>query len=40
MKNEGITIDAITPQNEPLNGNNNPSMVMTAEKQAEFIRNI
>ena len=38
MKNEGITIDAITPQNEPLNLNNNPSMVMTAEKQAEFIR--
>lgn len=38
MKNEGITIDAITPQNEPLNGGNNPSMVMTAEKQAEFIK--
>ena len=38
MKNEGITIDAITPQNEPLHGGNNPSMVMTAEKQAEFIR--
>ena len=38
MKNEGITIDAITPQNEPLHGGNNPSMVMTAEKQAEFIK--
>ena len=40
MKNEGITIDAITPQNEPLNGKNNPSMVMTEGQQAEFIKNI
>jgi glucosylceramidase len=38
MKNEGITIDAITPQNEPLNGNNNPSMVMTAEQERDFIK--
>jgi glucosylceramidase len=29
MKAQGITIDAITPQNEPLNPNNNPSMYMT-----------
>jgi glucosylceramidase len=39
MKAEGITIDAITPQNEPLNPDNNPSMQMTAAEQAEFIKN-
>ena len=39
MKAEGITIDAITPQNEPLNPGNNPSMVMTAEDQKTFIKN-
>jgi O-glycosyl hydrolase len=39
MKGEGITIDAITPQNEPLHGGNNPSMVMTAVQQANFIKN-
>lgn len=39
MKTEGITIDAITPQNEPLHGGNNPSMVMTAVEQANFIKN-
>ncbi|MFN2313077.1 MAG: glycoside hydrolase family 30 beta sandwich domain-containing protein [Bacteroidales bacterium] len=38
MKAEGITIDAITIQNEPLHGGNNPSMVMTAGDQALFIR--
>lgn len=38
MKAEGITIDAITPQNEPLHGGNNPSMVMTATEQALFIK--
>ncbi|WP_207532473.1 glycoside hydrolase family 30 protein [Desertivirga arenae] len=38
MKAEGITIDAITPQNEPLHGGNNPSMVMQATEQAAFIR--
>ena len=27
MQNEGITITAVTPQNEPLNPGNNPSMV-------------
>jgi glucosylceramidase len=37
MKAEGITIDAITPQNEPLNPNNNPSLVMQANEQAAFI---
>jgi glucosylceramidase len=39
MKAEGITIDAITPQNEPLHGGNNPSMLMTATEQATFIKN-
>jgi len=38
MKAEGITIDAITPQNEPLHGGNNPSMVMQAGEQATFIK--
>lgn len=38
MKNEGINIDAITVQNEPLHGGNNPSMVMPASQQAEFIK--
>ena len=39
MKEHGITIDAITPQNEPLNPNNNPSLVMTAGEQTDFIKN-
>lgn len=39
MKAEGITIDAITPQNEPLNPNNTPSLVMQAAEQAEFVKN-
>ncbi|MBF4470121.1 glycoside hydrolase family 30 protein [Flavobacterium sp. HJJ] len=39
MKAEGIVIDAVTPQNEPLHGGNNPSMVMTALEQADFIKN-
>ena len=39
MKAEGITIDAITPQNEPLHGGNNPSMVMQPTEQADFIKN-
>lgn len=39
MKAEGITIDAITPQNEPLNPGNNPSLQMTAAEQTGFIKN-
>jgi glucosylceramidase len=39
MKAKGITIDAITPQNEPQHGGNNPSMVMSAVQQADFIKN-
>ncbi|WP_026899286.1 glycoside hydrolase family 30 protein [Daejeonella oryzae] len=38
MKKEGIIIDAITPQNEPLHGGNNPSMLMLANEQAAFIK--
>jgi glucosylceramidase len=38
MAKEGIRIDAITIQNEPENPNNNPSMVMTAPEQGEFIK--
>ena len=37
MQAEGITITAITPQNEPLNPYNNPSMLMQAGEQATFI---
>lgn len=39
MKAAGITIDAITPQNEPLNPANNPSLSMLALEQANFIKN-
>lgn len=38
MKSEGINIDAVTIQNEPLHGGNNPSMVMTAAEQATFVK--
>jgi glucosylceramidase len=38
MNAEGITIDAITVQNEPLYGGNNPSMYMSPEDQALFIK--
>lgn len=38
MKAEGITIDAVTPQNEPLHDGNNPSMYMSATDQASFIK--
>jgi glucosylceramidase len=39
MKAQGITIEAITPQNEPLNPNNNPSLLMTSVQQTNFIKN-
>ncbi|HTI11005.1 MAG TPA: glycoside hydrolase family 30 beta sandwich domain-containing protein [Puia sp.] len=39
MQAQGITISAVTPQNEPLNPNNNPSMVMQATEEASFIKN-
>lgn len=38
MAAEGITIDAITVQNEPWYAYNNPSMYMAPEDQAEFIK--
>ncbi len=38
MKAEGITIDAITPQNEPLHDGNEPSMYMSALDQTNFIK--
>lgn len=39
MKAEGIHIDAVTIQNEPLHPGNNPSMLMLANEQAKFIKN-
>jgi glucosylceramidase len=39
MKAEGIRIDAITIQNEPLHPGNNPSLLMLAAEQAAFIKN-
>ncbi|MGN6181718.1 MAG: glycoside hydrolase family 30 protein [Mucilaginibacter sp.] len=39
MQAQGINIYAITPQNEPLNGNNNPSMTMQPSEETNFIKN-
>jgi glucosylceramidase len=39
MQAQGISIYALTPQNEPLHGGNNPSMLMTATEQKNFIKN-
>lgn len=39
MKAAGITIDAITPQNEPLNPLNVPSMMMQDTEEAAFVKN-
>src|SRR5574343_209144 len=39
MAGHGISIDALTIQNEPQHGGNNPSMLMTALQQADFIKN-
>lgn len=38
MKKEGIVIDAITVQNEPLHPGNNPSLLMVAPEQALFVK--
>ena len=38
MKAEGVRIEAVTIQNEPLHPGNNPSLLMLAEQQAEFIK--
>ena len=37
MQSHGIAIDALTPQNEPENANNTPSLLMTADQEADFI---
>jgi glucosylceramidase len=39
MEKEGIRLDAITIQNEPLHPGNNPSLLMQPEEQAAFIKN-
>ena len=39
MKSLGVEVWAITPQNEPKNPNNEPSMVMTSTEQTKFINN-
>ena len=39
MQAAGITIDAVTVQNEPLNAYNNPSMLMTDTAENNFIKN-
>ncbi len=38
MKAEGITVDALTIQNEPLHPGNNPSLLMLADQQRDFIK--
>ncbi len=38
MKQQGITIDAITVQNEPLNSKNTPSMQWFASEEQSFIK--
>ena len=38
MAAEGIRIDAVTVQNEPLHPGNNPSLLMLAPDQAKFVR--
>ena len=39
MQAQGITISAVTPQNEPRNPNNNPAMVMEAAAEDNFVKN-
>ena len=38
MAQHGIILDAVTIQNEPQHGGNNPSMLMSALEQANFIK--
>lgn len=38
MKANGIIIDALTVQNEPLHPGNNPSMLMLAPEQGNFVK--
>lgn len=39
MAAKGIPIDAVTVQNEPQHGGNNPSLVMSATQQGDFVKN-
>lgn len=39
MKALGLEMDYLTPQNEPLHPGNNPSLLMLASEQNEFIKN-
>jgi glucosylceramidase len=39
MQQQGIQLDAMTVQNEPQHGGNNPSMIMSALEQTNFIKN-
>lgn len=39
MKLQGINIWAVTPQNEPENPNNNPSMTLNSTEEKNFINN-
>src|SRR3984893_372444 len=39
MRTEGIAIDAVTVENEPLNPKNTPSMVVFAKEEGAFIAN-
>jgi len=39
MKNEGINLESITIQNEPLNRGNSASLYMTWQEQAAFVKN-
>jgi glucosylceramidase len=39
MKKQGISINAVTVQNEPHHGENNPSMLMKATQQNDFVKN-
>jgi glucosylceramidase len=39
MKAQGINIDAITIQNEPLHPGNNPSLLLVAPDEGDFIKN-
>jgi glucosylceramidase len=38
MRGHGIHVSAVTPQNEPHNPRNEPSMEMSAREQADFIK--
>jgi len=39
MQARGVPVHTVTVQNEPEHGGNNPSMVMTAAQQADFVKN-